>query len=763
MGRTVIVGVLAVAGVALLLGILGLLPAGLLGGGAERTAGGGRDELLTTDGADGTGTTLKGLGKREDAGKDAAPEPVVAVRGPAEVRGGLPGGGSVRGRVIRKQGRVPFEGVRVKLLRPDSILTYLRAGVNGRFDELEAWTGEDGRFAFLDVTPSKGYIVRAYHDGFAVASSEADLDLSAREAVDVGDLPMGVGAILTGRVVDRDQRPVPAARVVVTWRISNPLGVILADPDTAPEIEKEARTGADGRFTLEHLDPHPKTLLVTAPSGAAQVVRSVALEDGQVKALDDIVMPGEGVLAGVVVWKDGTPVNDARVFAAPQSEMAVRTAATDAQGAFRLTWLPEGATYVLGVLIPGLPVILEEDLGAGREDVRVEVPMPGRVTGVAVAAAGRPVTRFALDLAATEKTGDMMMEFVAAQVRRGLGPTPFVDEAGTFSFPRVATGSYRLTLTAPGYPAVTTEPFVVTAGEATEVRIEVPRGHVARGAVLRANGEPMAEARLFVIQGGVKGAAGPALTSHMQDREPDAVARGDGSFELPPQTPGRYDVIAAHPDMLAGVARGVDLTTGDVADLRIQLPPSGSVGGVLLDENGLPAKSEEVFVLYRNGVLRLETTDEQGRFRAAGLPLGRCLVRWVSMNAYRLYQRYFGEGATDQDREKGYDELRVRGEEHEIVDGGMIQLSIKIPPRTKVTGRYRVAGQAPPPNRRTLYVTIEGGGHWTEVALDEQGRFETRLESGTYMVFGPTAQHGYEARVLTIPEAPTFDTDLEVD
>lgn len=763
MKRTTVLALLAVAAVVLLLGVLEVLPLGL-GGRTGSNAGEGDDARLTVDGEDANRATLEGLGKREERKADTPAANPTPTSGPAEVRGATPNGGSVRGRVVRARGKVPFAGVRVTLTRPDSIIAYLRAEANGRYDALEAWTGEDGRFAFLDVTPSKGYVVRAYHDDFAVASSDDDLDLSARAALDVGDLEMGLGATLIGRVVMQDQRPVPNARVVVTWRISNPLSVILSDPDMAPEIEKEARTGADGRFTIDRLDPHPKTVLVTAPSGAAQVVRSVSLEGGQIKALDDIVMPGPAVLAGTIAWQDGTPVTDARVFAAPQAQMAVRATTTDETGAFRLTWLPEGDNYVVGVLIPGLPVVLENGLSLGREDLRVVIPTPGRITGVAVTAEGRPVPRFALELQAAEKTGDPMMDFVLMQVRRGLGPTPFVDEAGGFSFPRVATGSYTLTLTAPGSPAVKTDAVVVTPGEATEVRIVVPRGHVARGRVLRSGGEPMKEARLYVIEGGVKpDAQGPALSGYIGDRRPDAVARGDGSFELPPQTPGRYDVIAAHPDVLAGVVRGVDLRTGDANDVRIDLPPSGSVAGLLYDDQGLPAQGEEVYVLYRNGVVRTETTDAKGRFEVGGLPTGRCLIRWVSLGALRLYQRYFTGGRSAADREKGYDELRVQGEEHEIVDGNTIRLALKIPPRTRVTGRFLVAGEVPPPERRTIYVTVEGGGRWISVALDDEGRFETRLESGPYLVYGPTSQNRYGAKPIVVPDAATFDVDVAMD
>ena len=156
----------------------------------------------------------------------------------------------------------------MRLSRPDSIITYLRAPVNGRFDDLEARTGPDGRFAFLDITPSKGYVVRAHDERFAVSSFKDDLDLRGRETVDVGDLKMGAGGILSGRVIDAAEMPVANVRVIATWRISNSVGVILSDPDTAPELEKSTTTDAEGRFTITELEPTPKTVFAVAPTGA---------------------------------------------------------------------------------------------------------------------------------------------------------------------------------------------------------------------------------------------------------------------------------------------------------------------------------------------------------------------------------------------------------------------------------------------------------------------------------------------------------------
>jgi len=737
---------------------LELVSLGILGGDDGGGAGGDAD-LIGVEAPDATkGATLKGTGDGTPRGADAdvaVVDPFDSV--PAEVHGSTPNGGAIRGRVIRKDGGVPLAGVRVTLGRPDSILTYLRAKANGRFDELEARTGSDGRFAFLDVTRSKGYVVRARHEGYAIASSEDDLDLTARDGIDLGDLALGQGGTLTGRVVGPEGTPLPNVRIVIAWRISNPIGIILADPDTVPEIEREVRTGPDGRFKAERLDPTPKTIIAVAPSGASQVVRSVSLEDGALKAIDDIRMPGQGVIAGTVVWADGKPIAGARVFAAPRMQAAVRTVETDAEGAFRLAWLPEGENYVIGTLVEGLPVDLTMGVSLGEENARIEFPLAGSLKGVVVAAeGGAPLGRFAVQVDDAEPPEDFQMRFVMEQVKRGVGPTPFEAQDGSFTFPRVAAGTYHLTISAAGYPDVVKEGVVVVAGEAAEVRIEVPRGHIGKGIVRKASGDPLAGARLYVVQGVPSSASGVNLSGYLYGREPDVVARGDGSFELPPQTPGVYSLIAAHPTALPGILRSVDLEAGDASDLEVRMPPSGTIRGRLLDESARPAKNEQVYVVYRDGVVRTARTGEDGRFELAGMPVGRLVCRWLSLLDVKTYATFMRPGSDDEARSSAFDALREEHGEHDLQDGAVIEIALNIPRRVEVSGHYRMGGEPPPAKVRNFFVTVFGGAKWIEVTLEEEGAFETRLLPGKYLAYGPGASGEWTSTEIEILEGPTF-------
>ena len=110
--------------------------------------------------------------------------------------------------------------------------------------------------------------------------------------------------------------------------------------------------------------------------------------------MDDIQLPGNGAVAGKVQWTDGTPIVDARVFAAPmrRNVAATRATVTDAAGKFRLPWIPDVSSLGLGVLVQGLPVHMETGVALGREDETLD----GKMTRVIRWLMPKPTLAFAM-------------------------------------------------------------------------------------------------------------------------------------------------------------------------------------------------------------------------------------------------------------------------------------------------------------------------------------------------------------------------------
>ena len=110
--------------------------------------------------------------------------------------------------------------------------------------------------------------------------------------------------------------------------------------------------------------------------------------------------------------------------------------------------------------------------------------------------------------------------------------------------------------------------------------------------------------------------------------------------------------------------------------------------------------------------------------------------------------RVYVHGATEHPDQPFRIELHWKGQ------------SVGIFERTKVTGRLRVNGEVPPTDLRAFYVTPPGGGHWVSVALDAEGRFETKLEPGKYTAYYPETENNWTGVQFEVPDAPTYQLDL---
>lgn len=753
--RLVIVLLVAVA-LVVALGLSGVLPIfgsaendapGPLGGEANPLEGEGGPKLTGIDGAPVKPTSELA----------AAPdEPAI----PSRVKGSTRGGAQISGRVVFQDGQIPVEGATVVLRRVDSLFYYLKAEVNGRFDVLTARSDAEGRFSFYDITPADRYVVRAHAEGTAAASSPT-LDLRGAEHVALeDDLALGRGGSFTGRVVDLEGKPIAGVRIVAGWAIKNTLGVVLSDPDTLPEIERETKTDAKGGFVLEALEPGEKTLIAAVPGGPTRLVHPRTAVENEVSDLGEVRMPRDQVLAGQVVWADGSPVVGAHVYAGIPNK-AMHAEQTDAEGRFRVHYVPDGRLAV-GVLVPGLPVQVQFGLEPGRDDLLFKLPPAGGLAGrVTREADGAPVADFKMQIEALD-VKDMQMRFVEKIMNKALGPTRFRDEQGRYAFERVAAGRYRVTVEAPGFPKIVRDDVEVGAGGATEIDIELPEGNGLAGRVVHADGSPAAETRIYLFdaKGPLENVSALGLAAFLEDREPDTFSRGDGSFRIEATASGTYDIAFLRAGFLGAIERGVDLTNDDVEDLRIELPASGSVRGRLVMPTGGPAVGEQYYVLFPSGQFRAGEVDEDGRFEEEGLPVGHCLVRWVS---FRDVARYLAViRANDPDEQKKlYKELTQEGGEVFLTDGATEERTITLPRRVLVRGTVLIGGAPARHSAGGFYIQHIGGGPGVMVKWNESGTYSREIEAGRYRLWCPSSTGSWEMEEVEIPDQRSFTLDVE--
>lgn len=765
--RALLLGLLLVLGAWFALGALDVLPGplALLRGDA---GGAGSEASLTQapEGAGSGGATLAGRAgagrARAGAGAEAGPSTVPEV--PAEVRGSAPRGALVRGRVLRDAvTRVPAPQTRVVLRRPNPVTAYLKVAPEGRWDALEARTDGEGRFVFRDVRPAKGYVVRAGEPGQGVASG-ARHDLAERQVLDLGDLVLGVTGGLEGRVLDAAGVGVVGARVAVTWQVESLLGMVLADPDTLPEREADLRTDATGAFRLEGLEPGPKTLVITAEGRGARVL-AAQVAAGAVTRLADVSLAGAGVIAGRVLWDDGRPVPGARVFAGENSpgKPTLRTVLAADDGAFRFEHL-DGASIRLGVFVQGVPVDPEGPFPVGATDVALTLRSVGSLRGrVTAAAGGAPVTRFGVRL---EPAGPetWLARAVRGLIDAGVGAQGFQAEDGAFRLPAVSHGSWRLVVSAPGFPETRSAPVEVQAGaEADAGVIALAEGHRAAGQVLLRDGSPLAEARLHLERARDDGSVVeedevPFVFRDDPGRAPDAVTDAEGRFEVPPQTPARYVLRVRHPhavdDELA-----LDLRSSSLTALELRVERAGRVRARVWDAAGRAASDVTVWLVSESGWVSHAQVDDEGQAVLDSFPPGRALLApFTRANAQLL--RAAGYGSQEAERRVAFEALARQSPEAllDVRAGADLDRVLRLPPRCAVSVTFGAADE-PPDVLVLLYAASSQFWHWFDASDRAQG--PVRVEPGPYEV------HVYRdgSRVgaplaVEIPDLPAYTLEV---
>jgi RNA polymerase sigma factor (sigma-70 family) len=362
----------------------------------------------------------------------------------------------------------------------------------------EAVSDEEGRFTLERLAPGQ-------------------LTLEARLGEQLGRI--GPRELKGGTSPDLVVKLAGGARVsgVVVWNDgSSADGVrILASQPGMLARGEEVRAAHDGRFVAGPFAAGEIVLVARVkgdssswdpgrPDGAALQLAAGEHRSG----LRLVVSRRAGYIRGTVVDGRGRPVTGAAVSAA--FERAGRSfkragastrVLTGSDGAFDIEDLPSG-TYTLFVEHPEHAPATRIGVADGTSDVRVTLGRAGKLVGVVVDAAGRPLPAYAILVvppSLRRETAAMRLEGAPGQSL----PIPIAHPRGVFEIGGLAPGSYDLQVsTADGLHGVA-EGLSVEAGSQRNVRIVVRPGAELTGRVLEiGSGRPLiAEVRLIVEPG----------------------------------------------------------------------------------------------------------------------------------------------------------------------------------------------------------------------------------------------------------------------
>jgi uncharacterized GH25 family protein len=450
--------------------------------------------------------------------------------------------------------------------------------------------------------------------------------------------PRETGArVASGVVLDEGGRPVQGAAVDLVASLGSTAEAL---PKAGSAVA--ARADRQGRFRSQ-LHPGSWDLLARAPGLVATVVRGIVVGPGREPMdLGKVVLRRGATLDGQVVDPQGKPLADcqvriflsggmtlARFFAAGAQEESLETR-TGADGGFTLAGLPEGRPVTVQVsgkgyssaTLPGIQVPPEPPL-------RVTLSPSSRISGRIVDESGTPVTR-AQVLAVAEGGGP-----------GGGGAAGPLDANGGFVIENVSPGRFTLAVAVPGFLPAQRRGIEVAAGkDVSGLEVVVQKGATVEGRVTTADGRPLAGTHLRVMPTADPG--GPVLAGLGLS---EAVADGDGAYQLPGVAEGTRSILAEERDHPRAV-QTLTIHPGS-NHLDFQLADGREVSGQVVDPQGQPVPGAEVSLSSPAGGWHgAATTGPDGGFRLTAVPDG----------AYRLLAEKEGWAAS-----RSAEEVRVAG------------------------------------------------------------------------------------------------------
>jgi hypothetical protein len=371
--------------------------------------------------------------------------------------------GAELGGVVQDKAGHPIAGAEVTVEGSDPLLPVM-AQLAG--EPLRRTTDATGGFTFEDLQPGKAVDLAVERAGYSRAARHA-VAVPPEEPVNV---TLSAAVTVSGRATDRSGQPVEQARVA-----------LRAAGEAA---EHTATTDGDGRFRLADVAPGRASLSATAPGYGPAEIRGLTVPERGLNGVELVLAP-EATVEGQVTGPDGAPVDGATVTAAGSAGTPA-TATTGGDGHYRLAGLDPDTVRVTATHPEFAPASRQADLKPGENEVDLSFEDGFAVDGGVSDPERKPVPGAHVTLTPLDKA------------RPGLQADS--GEDGSFSFPHVPPGSYRLSGEKEGFaPAVLPSEVRVATKEITGLRLELSAGGSIAGRLIGLSDEEIARLDLSAV------------------------------------------------------------------------------------------------------------------------------------------------------------------------------------------------------------------------------------------------------------------------
>lgn len=404
---------------------------------------------------------------------------------------------------------------------------------------------------------------------------QAEETVRPDEAERLVHLVLSTGAGLTGQLLDASDAPVGGAtlRLQQSQGGADPLAWSARVLD--PRGPLETTSDEQGSFSWEHLPPGTWDLAVRAGGYAEEAVPAIELEEGRTRDLGLLHLTAGTALEGRVQDPDGAPLAGAQIFLSMSSAFFVSAdepapdSISDTDGWFSIPDLRAGAQVDLEVRREGFVRRTLPGVVVAREPLSIELAPAARLAGVVLGEDGAAVSGAfvtAHQEAGTAGPGGR----VWADLPLSHAPT---DADGRFELEELPSGRLRLLVRADGWMPEERTGIEVGTATVESLTIRLQRGAAIEGRVVAADGSPVSDAAVDVVESSGRGFRG-------------VRSDGDGRYRLEGVEPGQR-VVGASAEDGRSTTRELEVIEG-TNTLDLVFEPGWPVAGVVVDAAGAP-------------------------------------------------------------------------------------------------------------------------------------------------------------------------------
>jgi uncharacterized GH25 family protein len=284
-----------------------------------------------------------------------------------------------------------------------------------------------------------------------------------------------------------------------------------------------------------------------------------------------------------------------------------------ADGSYQIDGL-EKIYYTVKAIAAGFSPGEKGDILPTKDNVNFTLAAGGIVTGTVVDSGSGGGIEGAKVMAYTHVDTSDLFTIIQARARPALD-TVTTGAGGTFEFRSLGVGSYNFVASARGYQEGKFLKVRVQSGENPPLRFPLPRGLSISGSVISSGGEAIQGAKIRVSRTG--GEAGRTEQMFIKFDDGSILSDAQGKFSFDTLEPGKYILLAWHPDHATEQMRDIEAGT---ENLTVTLPMGGAVSGQVTEAGtGKAIAGARISVSDMQDLRKEGVSDDQGMFEIRGL------------------------------------------------------------------------------------------------------------------------------------------------